>query len=196
MVCVRLAHCPSRNSEHGAWVLTFRIDPYICMQRNMDTDVEKKGNSWLWWLLGIAGAIVLLSALLPMFNESNNVSQNSAVPGVPSAGTEEVTTIGDIIGNPTAFEGQSVTLSGDVEQILGMNAFVLDEAGLEDDAILIVVPEGHSFTTGGTVTVTGAVQSISMAELESGLEIQFPTDLEQELDQRPIIVTTQVSAQD
>ena len=71
-----------------------------------------------------------------------------------SAGPEAGITIGDITDNPNAFIGQTVTVSGEVEDIVGPRAFTMgDEGFLFGEELLVVGAQGPA-PTGGLPLVT------------------------------------------
>ena len=126
-------------------------------------------------------------------------------PGAPAA--QPVTefaniTIADITGDPAAYLGQTVAVAGEVEEVIGPNAFSLDEdalldGGIDNDLLVVsAIPELPLLKTEGIedkrLMVVGPVRNFERAAFEK----EFGTDLDDALferyEGRPAIVATAV----
>ena len=84
-----------------------------------------------------------------------------------------------------AYQGQEVTLRGDVGQVLGPSAFTLTAPEGEDVAPLLVVSEQpvEGLTAGGSVTVAATPRGdFDPAEVESELDLELDEAAYEEWD--------------
>lgn len=86
-----------------------------------------------------------------------------------SAGPEQGVSVADVWDDPAALEGQQVTVSAEVQQIVTERAFVIsggDDAG--PDPLLVVHPGGAEVALGTPVQVTGTVrQAFDLRRLDA-----------------------------
>lgn len=166
------------------------------MQRNTDKGQARSSSTWLWWIIGAAAILLLLFIIVPALNDQQDGIVQDVTPQVPATG-EATVTIGEILADPGAYVGQMVTVTGEVERPLGTDALLLDEFGIVQDSILVVTPQGSTFTEGQGVVVEGTVRQATVADIERefGLDLGLTPELEIELSQRPIIVAESVTVQ-
>jgi hypothetical protein len=121
----------------------------------------------------------------------------------PTANADEAMEEGEVSvsaidDDPEAFYGQSVTIMGDVIEVVNPQYFRLgDPELLGGDDLLVLMPSAATagLTDGQQVMVTGTVQQFDQTELESLLGIDIDDVLATELDGQPVIVADQVGAQ-
>ena len=119
----------------------------------------------------------------------------------PRAG---MTRVGDIMGNPAQYVGQTVTVEADVEEVLGTFAFLLDEddlvtGGIDND-MLVLSPKSAQLQDiddqwlNNKVRVTGTVRQSGVADLERETERDLTPTMESKFEggQRVILVATRV----
>jgi hypothetical protein len=128
-----------------------------------------------------------------------------AEPGVtqPTAeaddvGEEGAASVSAIDDDPEAFYGQTVTIMGDVTEVVDQQSFRIDDPEpLGGDDLLVLMPSTGAMgavADGESVTVTGVVQQFDQTELESALGIDIDDVLATELDGQPVIVAQEVGA--
>jgi hypothetical protein len=106
---------------------------------------------------------------------------------------------GEIAANPSQYYGQTLAVTGEVENIYGTNTFTLDEDKLFGGQDLLVVvnnPNNAAIQEDTTVAVTGELRPFVTADLERDYELTWDLDvqnqLEAEYSQRPVLVVEQV----
>ncbi len=172
--------------------------------------------------LALAGALAACGAGAntdsPAAGDENLPAGQTAVaePGLPAPGgdsgdgvtqpTAEADDVGEegqasvsaIDDDPEAFYGQTVTIMGDVTEVVDGQSFRLgDPEPLGGDDLLVLMPSTGAMSSvadGDSVTVTGVVQQFDQTELESALGIDIDDVLATELDGQPVIVADQVGA--
>lgn len=107
-------------------------------------------------------------------------------------------TAGEIAANPTAYYGQKVTVRAEVEDVLGRQAFLLDEDKLFAwPDVLVISP---NLTTGvveeNIVTVTGTVRSFVDADFRRDYDWDWWGDLDPDIfvtfRDRPVIIADSI----
>jgi hypothetical protein len=131
-------------------------------------------------------------------------SLNLAVPaaGIPDPGSNAGSTasagisvtLDEIGDNPGAYYGKTVTLEAAIAQIVGLNAFTLNEPGaLSDDNLLVVTPQqGIPAGTGERVEVTGAVREFDLAAIEGDTGLDLQDDLLSAYDGRAVVIASAI----
>jgi len=106
-----------------------------------------------------------------------------------------IPTLSDIADNPTAYIGRTVTVSGEVSEILNPVVFRINEDNLLDigDELLVVhtgEPALVGLTNDAEILVTGTVRNFVVAEIEDdlGIALDLDADLEIEYENRVAIV--------
>jgi hypothetical protein len=124
-----------------------------------------------------------------------------AEPGLPVPGgdaEEGAASVSAIDDDPDAFYGQTVTITGDVIEVVDQQSFRLGDPELMGgDDLLVLMPAAGAMSAvadGESVMVTGVVQQFDQTELESALGIDIDDVLATELDGQPVIVAEQVGA--
>jgi hypothetical protein len=173
------------------------------MPNDYDRDVADR--SWVWWILAVVAILVLLFFIVPaLIGESaaglaergaDTVEQGVAdLDG--TGGADPTPSIADILGNPIALEGNSVTVTGEVERRGGDRVFVLDEFGDAQDHLLVITLDDQlPFTEGAHVSVAGIVRRGTAADVEREFDVALDPASEAEIDNRPVIVASAVTAE-
>ncbi|MCT7972303.1 hypothetical protein [Laspinema olomoucense] len=123
-------------------------------------------------------------------------SGTTTTPGMESTGM--TTELGEVSDNPNQFMGQTVTLNGEVAEVLGPNVFRIqeDEAVGGSDLIVITTDSQMPVTQDSQVQVTGEVRELVMTEIERdykpGWDDTTRTRIEREYTDRPAIVAQSV----
>lgn len=139
-----------------------------------------------------AAALMCLTLILGACASESPGERVERVGGVTAA---------QIINDPNAYVGRTVTVSGDVEEIHGPHAFNID-SGASAGELLVVgrepfpqVPDGGSraYVVNDTATVTGVVRLLVTAEVERELGWDLTPELEAEFNARPVLVAQQVA---
>ncbi len=106
-----------------------------------------------------------------------------------------IPTLSDIADDPSAYIGRTVTVSGEVSEILSPVVFRMNEDNLLDigDEILVVhtgEPALVGLTDDAEILVTGTVRNFVVAEIEDdlGIALDLDADLEIEYENRVAIV--------
>ena len=151
----------------------------------MSTKGGRKGGRLPWWAwiiipaLAIIALVVLLAVLRPGEDTVGEVDE----PGPPAVRPEEVGDVApgvsmyQISENPQEYYGSTVTVTGEVSEILGSNSFLMVERfGVSGDDLLVVssVPlsevGGQSgdapLAVGHAVEVTGEVREFELVSVE------------------------------
>lgn len=105
---------------------------------------------------------------------------------------------GEIAADPTQYYGQTLAVTGEVEDIYGLNTFTLDEEELfgGEDLLVVVPNSSEAVTDGETVAVTGQLRSLVLTELERDYDLTWDLDIQQEIEaeysNRPVLVVDQI----
>lgn len=110
---------------------------------------------------------------------------------------------GEITSNPEQYYGETLAVTGEVEDIESGSAFTLDEEqlfGAEDLLVVYASPRDGvqqplpAVTDGEEVAVTGVLRSFVVADFERDYDLQwdleFQEQLEAEYSNRPVLVAT------
>ncbi|HEX6125282.1 MAG TPA: hypothetical protein VFZ23_07895 [Pyrinomonadaceae bacterium] len=106
-----------------------------------------------------------------------------------------------VIENPTAYVGKTVTVSGNVEEIHGPQAFNMD-SGVTMGELLVVgrepfvgVPErgNTAYVVSDVATVTGVVRMLVAAEVEREIGWDLDPEIEAEFNAKPVLIAQNVS---
>jgi hypothetical protein len=164
------------------------------------TDREAFSSTWIWWGVAIVAVLALILFIVPALTGERitNIGQTDDTETGTGAigGADPTPSIADILENPLALEGNTVTVTGEVERALGARVFVLDEFGIAQDQILVIAPAQEvAFEEGSQVRVTGIVRSSSVAEFEREFSLDLSREFETRIEQRPFIVAQTVSAE-
>jgi hypothetical protein len=203
---------------------------YIFWKRGENTmlDQNRKGVSTATWVL--IGVVVLMLVIFGVPNLTNengdvlgtqdaveelnrqgqelgddlgNVGEEGAeeVPDINVEDKDSSSVIEDVNLNPQNYVGREVTVTAEIEEIMGNNVLTLEGPGLEPDQDLIIVSsQGFMdqnnqpvYSDEDILTVTGTVQMLNVANVESALGIDIPDDVLSDQPERPVIVARTVT---
>lgn len=105
---------------------------------------------------------------------------------------------GEIAEDPTQYYGETLAVTGEVEDVYGVNTFTLDDDELfGGEELLVVVPNiAELISDGETVAVTGELRSFVIADLETDYDLTWDLDVQEQLEveysDRPVLVVDQI----
>ena len=154
----------------------------------MDERKEKKVKNYAPW--AIIGVVVLALLAFGAFY----INQN----GVPQSESR----IGQILEQPGDFTGEEVTVSGEVERVIGSRALTLDAPSAFSDKLLVISrnplePIGGSglqtlYSENDRVRVQGTVREFNLLEFERMLGEDLVDEEFVGWEGRPVIVADTV----
>lgn len=113
-------------------------------------------------------------------------------------------TMKNINANPGQYIGKTVTLEGEVEELLSNRAFILDGDGIIGDEILVVSRKRLPMITRGgnririgdrdNLIVTGVVQRFVAAEIERDLGFELDQGLEMEFEGKNVLIVDRIES--
>ncbi len=104
---------------------------------------------------------------------------------------------GEITENPNKYYGRTLAVAGEVENIVGPNAFTLDEdelIGASDLLVLVANPKSANTTVkdGEYVAVTGVLRSFVVADIERDYDLTWDLNLQKQLEveykDKPVLI--------
>lgn len=105
---------------------------------------------------------------------------------------------GEIAEDPTQYYGQTLAVTGEVENIYGNGVFTLDEEELfgGEDLLVISLDSTALVQDGETVATTGELRSFVVADIERDYDLTWEAgvieELEAEYSERPVLVVDDV----
>jgi hypothetical protein len=149
---------------------------------------------------GIVALTVTVGACGP--RDEPGVDRDVDVAEAPVTREGNTIDIEDVVDNPTAYTGRTVTLSGEVEETYDPGrAFSMTGSGvIAENQILVLTKGQHAVPVeeGRTLRATGMVRTYSAAErqqLQSELGWEFDDELAAELDERKsVLIAENISA--
>ncbi|MEC4814572.1 MAG: hypothetical protein SAK29_15045 [Scytonema sp. PMC 1069.18] len=105
---------------------------------------------------------------------------------------------GEITKNPSLYYGKVIAVPAEVEEIVGPNAFTLDEEQLigSNDLLVLVPNPQRPIQENQKVVVTGVLRPFVLAELERDYDFTWDSGLQRTLEaeyrQKPVLVATDV----
>jgi hypothetical protein len=149
---------------------------------------------------GIA-AIVMVACSRGDYDEGT--ADTLAVGGDVSM-TPATTRVGDILGNPAQYVGDTVTVEADVEEVLGTHAFLLDEddmltGGIDND-MMVFSPKAAQLQDiddqwlNNKVRVTGVVRLSGVADVKRDIDWDLTPTIESKFEggQKPVLIAHRV----
>jgi hypothetical protein len=121
---------------------------------------------------------------------SNNVgtSQQDLTENNEAAQVETVTSLEDVAEEGNELIGQTVTISGEVEEVLSPDALILeeDENLFGDDQVLVLSVDNLQnepvLQEGENAQITGEVVQLVVADLERDYDLTWDLDLKRQLE--------------
>jgi len=115
----------------------------------------------------------------PLEPTKSQIQTEETAAGLPQFADTRVIpedTLSEIDDNPEAYLGETVTVQGDVTEVISTNAFRFNDPAPLGGADILVVGRGESglVAAGTTLLVTGVVRQFDLTavEEESGLDLQ------------------------
>lgn len=143
------------------------------------------GAGLLATLLALAAAVLIGLILWSLFADDDEADR---------AGNAGVS-IDDITDDPARYLGRTVTVGGEVNQILSPRAFVLEGDDLVggDDLLVVGANELGGISPDEVVLVSGPVRRFNLAEAERDLGVDLDDNLFRDFDGRPAIVARDIT---
>ena len=134
--------------------------------------VEKKSNSWIWWLLGLIVLALIVWAVIAAMDDNEEVGvaavpaletevvpppadPNTADPNAVAQGTG--IPIGQIVASPAAWDGRNVSGEVRVAEVVSDRGFWIEADGQRMFVLLNEVPgEVKEINAGQTLRLTDA----------------------------------------
>lgn len=147
------------------------------------------GSKWLWIALGIIALVILAIVLIQLFNAEE------------SAGPEAGATISEISQAPDEYIGQTVTVSGEVAEVIGPQTFSIgaqDEAGggtllvVGAQPLAEIVAEDEEIAAEDVVGVSGTVREFDIPAIEEEIGADLDDAALAEFEGNPAIVANNV----
>ncbi len=123
----------------------------------------------------------------------------------PAAAQVQGATISAIVDNASAYVGQTVTVTGEVEQVLGPRSFLIEDDDFLSDDTLPVVSASAFLSRAGQqidaerllnsdemVTVTGTVHIFNLAAFEERLGVDLDDEAFDAWAGKPAIIATAI----
>ncbi|RJR23782.1 hypothetical protein C4578_03745 [Candidatus Microgenomates bacterium] len=168
---------------------------------------NQAGQSIVGWLIGLLIILLIIVVAVPLLtgNQINlfgpgGLGEEEPTPQVevtPSP-AEERDLIDDITQNPANYYGREVTVSSEVEEVIGSRGLVLDSPGILDDDLLVItssVPgqaEINNFKEGDLVRIMGTVREFNLVETENDLNVDLDDNLFENREGEPVIIANSV----
>ncbi|MBE9182483.1 hypothetical protein IQ268_28440 [Oculatella sp. LEGE 06141] len=105
---------------------------------------------------------------------------------------------GEITEDPSQYYGQTLAVTGEVEEIIGPNAFTLEDEELlgSDDLLVLNTTTGTTVEDGEEVAITGELRSFVSAEIERDYDLTWDLDLQRQLEaeyqQQPVLIVRDI----
>ncbi len=105
---------------------------------------------------------------------------------------------GELTENPSLYYNQVIAVPAEVENIVGPNAFTLDEEQLlgANDLLVLVPNPQRPVEEGGKVVVTGVLRQFVVADLDRDYDLTWDLDLQRQLEveyaNRPVLIAQSV----
>ena len=132
-------------------------------------------------LLFSGGLIAGGAATVRAQNQQNQQPQWGLEPDSPG-----VISLEEVSEEAHKLAGSTVTISGEVEEIIAPNAFILQETGsiYNDDRVLVILtsPPQVPIVEKGKVQVTGEVAQLVVAEIETDYDLTWDLELKRKLE--------------
>ena len=122
----------------------------------------------------------------------------SAEPAGQAQAGNGAISVADLVGNPAAYAGRTVTVEADVEEVRGPRAFTVDEdaplAGGIDNDLLVISRQASNLApiddqwVDNRVRITGRIAQLSLVELEREVGWDLDPQIEAELEERRIVL--------
>jgi len=160
---------------------------------NQKVSAQTSGGFGKTIFRGFAAAALFLSSFLFLASCADSASERAdKVGGI---------TARQVIENPSAYVGKTVTVSGDVEEIWNPRAFNMD-SGLSVGELLVVGREpfpqvgdanNRAYVISDVATVTGVVRMFVKADIEREIGWDLDSRLEVEFNAKPVLIAQSIN---
>ena len=172
---------------------------------SMDTSSDKKS-----YILPIIIALLVAVAVIIYFVVNNNSNDSTTEVDRNAATSEQVegeqSQLAKIAEAPSDFAGTSVTVQGEIQDVLSQRAFKVADQ-VSGDELLVIFPEAlpedraqeaeKFLVDNANAQVTGVVRIATFAEYERDYGLLFDEPgVEAEFESKPVLVATDVKFTD
>ena len=162
--------------------------------------MKKYGNRYTGFI-AMAAAVSLW--LAPVAGQTGQTGQQQTPPATPQTPTMTAMTVkaGDIAANPEKHYNKKVTVTAEVEEVLGVQIFTLDEdrAFAGPDVLVISPALSAPIPDGQKVTVTGTLKPFVEADIKRDYNWNWWADLKVEtttqFKDRPVLLADSVKTE-
>ena len=160
------------------------------IKRNYMTAIKRGGAIAVLSIAGLLGAC-------DTPNEQATAPQETLTEPDNSPGVETVTSLEEVSEQTQQLIGQTVTVTGEVEEIVGPGTYRLEEQGeiFGEDSILVLMANEppQPIAEDQIVEVTGEVRQFIIAEFEQDYDLTWDLDvqrqLEAEYEGQPVVIS-------
>ncbi|MGE0158471.1 MAG: hypothetical protein AB7T31_03610 [Gemmatimonadales bacterium] len=159
-------------------------------------------------IFGLAGSAVALSFVLASCEPAGETGDMDDMPEATPEASEPIERedaltaneigVEDIVSEPASFAGRTVTVTGDLEEVVGPRAFKLDEdaplqGGIDNDLLVLGkqtagLDEIDDQWLDNRVRVTGTVRTMTVVEIEREVGWDLDPEIEAELEGREAVL--------
>ncbi|MEJ7862077.1 MAG: hypothetical protein WKF90_10630 [Pyrinomonadaceae bacterium] len=160
---------------------------------NLKVPAQTSGGFGKTIFRGFAAAALFLSSFLFLASCADSASERAdKVGGI---------TARQVIENPSAYVGKTVTVSGDVEEIWNPRAFNMD-SGLSVGELLVVGREpfpqvgdanNRAYLISDIATVTGVVRMLVTADVEREIGWDLDPQIEAKFNAKPVLIAQSIN---
>jgi len=159
-----------------------------------------KRNSMTMLKRGGAIAVLSLAGLLgacDTYNDQATAPQQDLTPPDNTPGVETVTSLEEVSEQTRQLIGQTVTVTGEVEEIVGPGTYQLEEQGeiFGEDSVLVLMANEppQPIAEDQIVEVTGEVRQFILADIEQDYELTWDLDMQRQLEAeyegQPVVIS-------
>lgn len=162
---------------------------------------EKSKSRFSVIALMIVTGIAVLSVIAFMNNNSSSELNNLPQAGVGGGPGQPVNELFPVISeNPSNYLGKAVTLSGEIESVLGEKIFVLtdpEDAGSDSKILVLVnglIPQKPNrspdfpLNKGDEVVITGFIRQMVIDQIEDEADVDIPEQAEVDFTDNAVII--------
>ncbi|MEQ9236770.1 hypothetical protein [Coleofasciculus sp. E2-BRE-01] len=162
---------------------------------------KKECKSWVGVKKGGAFTLITLSLLLGACTPEPEATVPETGPDTTLTETDD-TDVEDVVEDTAQLIGETVTVTGEVEEDYGINTFVIEETGevFGDQVLVINTAATEPILEEQNVQVIGEVRQLVVAEFERDYDLTWEGDIrrtiEAEYEGQPVIVADAVEVLD
>ncbi len=163
--------------------------------------MKQKGISIVWTIIVIV--VIALAGFLAYtwLRDDDTVTitpdETANVTNEPAESTDDEATLRSIVENPEQHYGQTVTVQGEIQDLLSSRVFKISDRAAGDELHVVtrnplteqqLNEATELFEDNADVKVQGTLRQMTTAELETEYNIDLTAELETELTGKPILV--------